>query len=510
MLVLACVTATAALAGPAGAASLAISGGIPTNTIPQGASGNSVLAQAGIGFAGGQIWVDATLRNEGSLPLTLYDVGSESAWKIQIQMLNSTTNATVWDNDDHGAGSSGTFVNGSVPFQLVKSFTQQSGVTNMRFMRTVPEPKVKTVVNGQSPSGVSGSGPASIAFAYLDDTYQIVSQQTNRILVLLEDGSGSDRDYDDYVAILEGPASDPPPPPPPPATLSISGGTAGSTLPQGNSGNSVVAQAGIGFAGGKIWFDGTLDILGNGATLTLYDVGSESHWINEIHLGNTAGSDVRDWDDHFRDSSAPSFTNGDAPFQYAGKVTQNSGVANFEFRRINPTPEYQTVVNGQSPMMNVPEYEYASIALAYLDSTNQIVNGPTDRVLVMLEDGGTDRDYDDYVGILSVATTPPPPYPVSPNFVDFGNVQRNTNSAARLVTITNAGSGSLSVGSITVVGANAAQFTKTSNCPANLPAGNSCTVSLVFKPASKGEKYSNLNLKVGGSVKVVGLFGIGT
>ena len=128
-------------------------------------------------------------------------------------MLNSTTGATVWDNDDHNAGSTGTFVNGSAPFQTVKSFTQAAGVTNMRFWRNSPEPKVKAVVNGQSPAGVAGSGVASIAFAYLDDTYQIVSGPTNRILVLLEDGSGADRDYDDYIGILEGPPVEPPDPP---------------------------------------------------------------------------------------------------------------------------------------------------------------------------------------------------------------------------------------------------------------------------------------------------------
>ena len=76
-----CLAAALGLAGPANAATLQISGGMPTNSIPQGASGNSVLDQAGIGFAGGQIWVDATLHNDGGdIALTLFDVGSESAW----------------------------------------------------------------------------------------------------------------------------------------------------------------------------------------------------------------------------------------------------------------------------------------------------------------------------------------------------------------------------------------------------------------------------------------------
>ena len=496
----------AGLAEPAMAAGFLINGGTATNAIPQGTSGHSVLGQAGIGFADGSIWVDATLRNEGDIALTVFDVGSESAWKDQIRLLNSTTNTGITDNDDHLAGTTGVFVNGSAPFQTVASLTQSSGVTNLRFWRVQPDPDVRLVVNGQSPSSVAGSGSASLAFAYLDDTYQIVSGPTNRILVLLEDGSGDDRDYDDYVGILEGPHVDPPPPPPP-AVLSISGGTQVGAIPQGNSGNPVLAQAGIAIADGGIWLDGTLDVLGNGATLTLYDVGSESHWINELRLGNSGGSVLSDLDDHFR-GTTESFTNGPAPFQLAGTVAQGSGVADFEFRRIDPTPEYQIVVNGQSPMMMVPEYGFASIALAYLSDANQIVSGPTDRVLVLLEDGGTDRDYDDYIGILE-ANSSPPPYPVSPNSLAFGDVPRNTSSSPMVVTITNGGSKSLAIGTIKLSGANPKQFTRSSQCPANLAAGSSCTVSVVFTPAFATTAYATLDLKVGGSVKVVGLFGRG-
>jgi hypothetical protein len=501
-----CLALAAGFAEPAEAAGFLISGGIATSDIPQGTSGHSVLGQAGIGFAGGNIWVDATLRNDGDIALTVFDVGSESAWKNQLRIFNSTTNSNVSDADNHDAGTSGVFVNGSAPFQTVGSITQSSGVTNMRFFRVLPDPDVRLVINGQSPASVSGSGPASLAFAYLDDTYQIVSGPTNRILVMLEDGHDGDRDYDDYVGILEGPPVIPPPPPPP-AVLSISGGTQVDAIPQGNSGNPVLAQAGIGMAGGQIWLDGALDILGNGATLTLYDVGSESHWINELRLGNNAGSVLSDLDDHFRGTTEP-FTNGPAPFQLAGTVTQGSGVADFEFRRIDPTPEYQIVVNGQSPMMMVPEYGFASIALAYLSDANQIVSGPTDRVLVLLEDGGTDRDYDDYVGILEANSTPPP-YPVSPNSLAFGDVPRNTQSSPMVVTITNSGSTALQIGTIKLSGANPKQFARTSQCPANLASGSSCTVSVVFTPAYKTTSYATLDLKVGGSVKVVGLFGTG-
>ena len=188
-----------------------------------------------------------------------------------------------------------------------------------------------------------------------------------------------------------------------PAVLSISGGTPVDSIPQGTSGNSVLGQAGIGVAGGQIFIDGTLNILGNGAILTLYDVGSESHWANQIRLGNTSGKKVLDKDDHWRGDTGD-FTNGPPPYQLVGSVTQNSGVSVFEFWRMSPNPDVLIVVNGQSPMMMVEGYGYASIALAYLDDRYQIVSYPTDRVLVLLEDGGADRDYDDYVGIIEAVS----------------------------------------------------------------------------------------------------------
>jgi hypothetical protein len=185
--------------------------------------------------------------------------------------------------------------------------------------------------------------------------------------------------------------------------MSISGGTAVNSIPQGTSGNSVLGQAGIGFAGGQIWVDGTLDILSETATLTLHDVGSESYAKNQIRLANTSGSTLADTDNFYKGSTG-NFTNGPPPFQLVGSVTQGSGVAQLEFWRIDSDPDVKIVVNGQSPMMMVSGYGYASIALAYLSDTYQIVSVPTNRILVLLEDGGTDRDYDDYVGILEASS----------------------------------------------------------------------------------------------------------
>ena len=287
--------------------------------------------------------------------------------------------------------------------------------------------------------------------------------------------------------------------------VSISGGTTVNRVPQGNSGNTVVAQAGIEVAGGQIWVDGTLDNLGH-VTLILYDVGSESHWKNVIRLGNTSGPQLSDNDNHWRGSTGD-FTNGPPPFQRVGSVIQLPGLSDFEFWRVQPDPDYQIVVNGQSPMMMVPEYGFASIALAYLDADYQIVRGPTNRILVLLEDGGVDRDYDDYVGILEAA--PPPAYSVSPTALSFGSVERDSTSAAKTVTIRNTGTVALAIDRIVLAGDDADQFSRVNNCPATLSVTSSCTVKVVFEPTSLGNKVAKLRVNAGGTVTTVALSGTG-
>jgi hypothetical protein len=287
--------------------------------------------------------------------------------------------------------------------------------------------------------------------------------------------------------------------------VSISGGRTVNGIPQGNSGNTVLDQAGIEVAGGQIWVDGTLDNLG-AVTLTLYDVGSESHWKNQIRLGNTAGPPLSDNDNHWRGSTGD-FTNGPPPFLRVGSVIQSSGLADFEFWRIQPEPAYQIVVNGQSPMMMVPGYGFASIALAYLSADYKVVGGPTNRILVLLEDGGVDRDYDDYVGILEASA--PPAYSVAPAAIDFGRIERNTVSAGKTVTVSNTGTAPLAISAIVLAGEDADHFSRINNCPATLSAGGSCSVKVVFKPTSIGRKNARLRVNAGGSVERVELSGTG-
>ncbi len=68
---------------------------------------------------------------------------------------------------------------------------------------------------------------------------------------------------------------------------------------------------------------------------------------------------------------------------------------------------------------------------------------------------------------------------VSPKSLAFGSLAVGTTSATKTVTLTNSGSGVLSIGSITASG----DFAQTSNCGGSLAAKSNCTVNVTFNPS---------------------------
>jgi hypothetical protein len=67
---------------------------------------------------------------------------------------------------------------------------------------------------------------------------------------------------------------------------------------------------------------------------------------------------------------------------------------------------------------------------------------------------------------------------VSPTSLAFGNVAAGTTSASKTITLTNSGTGALSIGSIVASG----DFAQTNNCSNSLAASSSCTVNVTFRP----------------------------
>jgi hypothetical protein len=81
---------------------------------------------------------------------------------------------------------------------------------------------------------------------------------------------------------------------------------------------------------------------------------------------------------------------------------------------------------------------------------------------------------------------------LSPSSLTFGDQAVNTTSPAQKVTLTNNGTGPLTISSIGITGADPTDFSQTNNCPASLAAGASCQISVTFTPTALGARSASL------------------
>ena len=103
---------------------------------------------------------------------------------------------------------------------------------------------------------------------------------------------------------------------------------------------------------------------------------------------------------------------------------------------------------------------------------------------------------------------------VSPASLGFGNQLVGATSASQPVTLSNTGSGLLSISGITITGANSTDFAQSGNCGPSLGAGLSCTINVTITPSAVGLRSATLNITdnsggVPNSVQMVALSGTG-
>lgn len=77
---------------------------------------------------------------------------------------------------------------------------------------------------------------------------------------------------------------------------------------------------------------------------------------------------------------------------------------------------------------------------------------------------------------------------ISPGALSFDPQLTGTASGSQIVTLSNPGSGPLTIASIQTTG----DFAQTTNCPPVLAAGNGCTLHVGFKPTAAGLRTGNL------------------
>lgn len=99
---------------------------------------------------------------------------------------------------------------------------------------------------------------------------------------------------------------------------------------------------------------------------------------------------------------------------------------------------------------------------------------------------------------------------VGPGSLTFDAQTTATSSAAQLVTLTNTGSGPLTIKSITATG----DFSQTNNCGTTVAPGDGCTIFVIFTPTTTGARGGVLTVSddrvAKGATQTVTLAGIGT
>lgn len=82
----------------------------------------------------------------------------------------------------------------------------------------------------------------------------------------------------------------------------------------------------------------------------------------------------------------------------------------------------------------------------------------------------------------------------TPSSLNFGTIKVGHSSTPQSVTLTNTGTTALTIGNVSVSGANAHDFVKSSGCPSSLAPHNSCVISVTFTPSATGSRSANLTL----------------
>lgn len=107
----------------------------------------------------------------------------------------------------------------------------------------------------------------------------------------------------------------------------------------------------------------------------------------------------------------------------------------------------------------------------------------------------------------SGAAAAAPAVALAPGSLDFGNQATGTTSTARVVTLSNGGTGALAISAVNATGG----FAVSHNCGASLAAGASCALSVTFSPAALGTVAGTLSVTSNavGSPHAATLSGVG-
>ncbi|MBZ5507999.1 MAG: choice-of-anchor D domain-containing protein [Acidobacteriia bacterium] len=99
---------------------------------------------------------------------------------------------------------------------------------------------------------------------------------------------------------------------------------------------------------------------------------------------------------------------------------------------------------------------------------------------------------------------------LSPSSLSFPNQPLGTPSTAQSLTLSNNGNVALNVTSISVIGANSADFSQTNNCGASVGVGLSCAINVTFTPIVAGNRNASITVVDDTGTQNAAVTGVGT
>ena len=116
------------------------------------------------------------------------------------------------------------------------------------------------------------------------------------------------------------------------------------------------------------------------------------------------------------------------------------------------------------------------------------------------------------ISLSGIGVGPPPTVSLSPDSVAFPGQTVGTSSPPQIVMVTNNGNVAVTIASITLGGANSAEFGMSQTCGVSLAAGAECQISVTFTPAARGNFTGTITLmdNAANSPQTISLTGTGT
>jgi hypothetical protein len=134
--------------------------------------------------------------------------------------------------------------------------------------------------------------------------------------------------------------------------------------------------------------------------------------------------------------------------------------------------------------------------------------GTREGEIVILDNAGSGTQYVTLTG-TGTASTGTAAVSLSHTSLYMGSQILGKKSTPGNVAITNKGSGSLVFSSVVISGTNAADFSRSFDCPATLAAGSSCILSIYFTPKALGARSATISIKDTAGTQSIALTGTG-